>query len=90
MITKFQQKVYDFVKTIPRGKTATYKEIAVAIGHPKAYRAAGNALNKNPHVGIVPCHRVVRSDGQIGGYVLGTKKKIKLLLGEKAKFGSRW
>lgn len=66
MITEFQQKVYDFVKTIPKGKTATYKEVAVAIGRPKAYRAVGNVLNKNPFAPIVPCHRVIKSNGDIG------------------------
>ena len=86
IMTPFQQKVYDFVKTIPKGKTATYKEVAVAIGHPKAYRAVGNALNKNPEVytegrstPVVPCHRVIKSDGSPGGFVYGTKKKIRLL-----------
>ncbi|MBI2062288.1 MAG: MGMT family protein [Candidatus Yanofskybacteria bacterium] len=86
--TQFQQKVYDFVKTIPKGKTATYKEVAVAIGRPKAYRAVGNALNHNPQIGIIPCHRVIRSDGQIGGYILGTKKKVELL--KKEMFNSRF
>lgn len=57
----------------------TYKEVAAAIGSPTAYRAVGNALNKNPRLGEVPCHRVIRSDGHVGGYVLGAKKKIELL-----------
>ena len=83
--TEFQQKVYDFVRTIPKGKTATYKEIAISIGHPKAYRAVGNVLNNNPKVGITPCHRVIRSDGQIGGYILGTKKKLELLCKERVQ-----
>ena len=96
--TVFQQKVYNFVKTIPKGKTAAYKEVAVAIGYPKACRAVGNVLNKNPRpyfskknkggqsfIGRIPCHRVVRSNGDIGGYVLGTKKKIQLLISEKIK-----
>lgn len=78
-LTLFQKKVYNFVKTIPKGKTVTYKEVAVAIGHPRAYRAVGNALNRNPHLGAIPCHRIVRSDNQPGGYVLGMKKKIELL-----------
>lgn len=82
MPTKFQQKVYDFVKTIPKGKTATYKEVAIAIGNPNAYRAVGNALNKNPFAPVVPCHRVVRSDGQVGGFAQGTIKKVKLLQDE--------
>lgn len=83
-VTSFQQKVYDFVKTIPKGKTATYKEVAVGIGHPKAYRAVGNALNKNPFAPSVPCHRVIKSGGEIGGFALGSAKKIKLLKKEGA------
>lgn len=78
-LTQFQQKVYDFVKTIPKGKTATYKEVAVAIGHPRAYRAVGNALNKNPFAPVVPCHRVIKSDGKPGGFALGAHKKVELL-----------
>lgn len=62
----------------------TYKEVAMAIGLPKAYRAVGNALNKNPFAPKVPCHRVIRSDGTIGGFASGTKKKIELLKREKA------
>lgn len=88
-LTKFQQKVHSFVKTIPKGETATYKQVAVAIGCPKAYRAVGNALNKNFQVGTIPCHRVIRSDGQIGGYIHGASKKLKLLHGELQNIASR-
>ncbi len=84
-MTPFQKKVYDFVKTIPKGKTATYKEVAVAVGHPKAYRAVGNALNKNPFAPAVPCHRVIKSDGSPGGFAHGAKKKIQLLELEKQR-----
>ena len=84
-ITKFQEKVYKIVSKIPKGKTLTYKEVALAVGSPRAYRAVGNALNKNPRLGLVPCHRVIRSDGKAGGYILGAAKKIKLLKKEKAK-----
>ncbi len=80
--TKFQNRVYDFVKKIPKGQTATYKEVAIAIGHPKAYRAVGNALNKNPYAPEVPCHRVIKSDGSVGGFASGTKNKVKLLSAE--------
>ncbi|OGN03552.1 MAG: hypothetical protein A3A98_02300 [Candidatus Staskawiczbacteria bacterium RIFCSPLOWO2_01_FULL_40_39] len=83
--TLFQKKVYDFVKTIPKGKTATYKEVAVSIGHPRAYRAVGKALNRNPKIGVIPCHRVIKSNGQIGGYVLGVEKKLELLSKELNK-----
>lgn len=78
MITSFQEKVYSIVKKIPKGKVLTYKELARRIGSPNAYRAVGNALNKNRDL-KVPCHRVIRSDGKIGGYNKGTDKKIKLL-----------
>ena len=77
-MTDFQEKVYGVVRKIPKGKVLTYKEIAAAIGNPKAYRAVGNALNKNPFR-EVPCHRVIRSDGKVGGYARGTKKKTELL-----------
>lgn len=82
-MTEFQKKVYDFVKTIPEGRSASYKEVAVAIGHPKAYRAVGNALNKNPFAPVVPCHRVIKSDGTPGGFAHGTRKKLQLLKMEK-------
>jgi AraC family transcriptional regulator, regulatory protein of adaptative response / methylated-DNA-[protein]-cysteine methyltransferase len=78
-MTSFQQKVYKEVKKIPKGETRTYKQIAEAIGSPRAYRAVGTALNKNPDLAAIPCHRVVRSDGRVGGYRFGTKKKQKLL-----------
>lgn len=74
----FQEKVYGVVKQIPRGKVLTYKEVARRAGKPKAYRAVGNILNKNKNP-QVPCHRVIRSDGKIGGYRDGTIFKIKRL-----------
>ncbi len=79
MVTDFEQLVYDTVGKIPRGEVRSYKWVAETIGNPKAFRAVGNALNKNPTPGIVPCHRVVKSDGSIGGFVNGTKEKIKIL-----------
>lgn len=81
MMTKFRGKVYRIIKKIPRGEVMTYKEVARAIGRPRAYRAVGNALNKNTDL-AVPCHRVIRSDGKVGGYRRGTKKKIELLKSE--------
>lgn len=78
MISLFKEKVYKIVKQIPRGSVLTYKEVAKKAGKPKAYRAVGNILNKNFNSKI-PCHRVVRSDGKIGGYNRGVKKKADLL-----------
>ena len=84
-MTKFQEKVYRFVTTIPKGQTRTYKDVAAAIGHPLAYRAVGSALNKNPFMSDlasqtrVPCHRVIKSDGSVGGFAHGTPKKLQLL-----------
>lgn len=78
----FQQKVYKTVKAIPRGSVMTYKEVALACGRPRAWRAVGNILNKNYNP-IIPCHRVIRSDGKLSGYNRGTAKKRKLLREEK-------
>ena len=77
-MTTFAKRVLEATRKIPRGKTATYKEIAKRAGNPMAYRAVGNILNKNYNPEI-PCHRVLRSDGKPGGYNRGTKKKIALL-----------
>jgi methylated-DNA-[protein]-cysteine S-methyltransferase len=82
---KFEEKVYFLTKKIPQGKVATYKKIAERVGNPKSYRAVGNALNKNLHLVKVPCHRVVKSTGFIGGYALGVEKKRKLLEKEGVK-----
>ena len=81
MPTKFQNKVYKLCKKIPKGKVTTYKIIAEKLGT-KAYRAVGNALNKNPYAPKVPCHRVVNTDGGLGGFAKGVNKKIKLLKNE--------
>jgi len=75
----FSRNVLALAKAIPWGRVTTYAEIARAAGNPRAARAAGNALNKNLRPIHVPCHRVVRSDGRIGGYLLGVRKKIRLL-----------
>ncbi len=84
VVTPFQQKVYDVVRRIPRGQTRTYAQVARLIGNPRASRAVGNALNRNPFAPEVPCHRVVRSDGSVGGFASGSAKKIKLLRREGA------
>jgi O-6-methylguanine DNA methyltransferase len=78
-ITKFEQEVYDACSRIPIGRVVTYKDIAVYINKPKSYRAVGNALNNNPFAPAVPCHRVVKSDGSLGGFASGAIKKRNLL-----------
>jgi len=78
----FNEKVWKVCSKIPKGKVSTYKEIAKKL-KTKAYRAVGTALNKNPNAPKVPCHRVVNSDGRVGGYAGGVKKKILLLKKEK-------
>jgi O-6-methylguanine DNA methyltransferase len=82
-LTSFQKKVYTVVKKIPRGETRTYTWVAKKIGKPKAVRAVGRALSQNPFPVIVPCHRVVRSDGSMGGYAWGVELKKKILEIEK-------
>lgn len=84
----FQQKVFDECKKIARGRVSTYAKIAAAIGTPRAMRAVGNALNKSPGMPAVPCHRVVRSDGKVGGFASGTKNKIALLKKEGVRVAS--
>lgn len=74
----FNEKVYELCKQIPKGKVSTYKIIAEKL-RTKAYRAVGNALNKNPYAPIVPCHRVVASDGNLHGFAHGLKTKKELL-----------
>ncbi len=80
----FTERVYDVVRKIPKGKTMTYGQVATAIGSPGASRAVGNALNKNRDTKDVPCHRVIRSDGSVGGYAWGTDKKTAILKREGA------
>ena len=79
----FADHVYQIVCQIPKGKTLTYKQVAEMTGHPLAYRAVGNILNKN-HDPNIPCHRVVRSDGKPGGYNGGEELKKQKLKKEGA------
>ena len=83
--TKFQIKVWKYLKTIPKGQIRTYLEVAKAIKRPKAVRAVANAVGKNPYAPKIPCHRVIRSDGNLGGYSgpggIKTKKKLLKLEG---------
>ncbi len=76
--TAFEEKVFSAAKRVPRGKVSTYKQLAQAIGSPSACRAVGNALNKNRDAGV-PCHRIVRSDGAVGGFARGTREKQRIL-----------
>lgn len=78
MGSEFQKRVYEMVKKIPRGKILAYKQVAEKLGNKNLARAVGNALNKNKDR-KVPCHRVIRNDGEIGGFNRGTKEKIRLL-----------
>lgn len=77
--TPFQIDVWNALQTIPFGKTVTYSQIATMIGRPKAVRAVGTAIGRNPIPVIVPCHRVIASNGKLGGYSGGLDIKIKLL-----------
>ena len=81
--TVFQRRVWDELRRIPRGETRTYQEIARSIGAPDAVRAVGSACGANPVALVVPCHRAVRTDGGLGGYAWGLRRKKKLLALEK-------
>lgn|GEM_PF-984542 len=88
-LTAFQRDVYKWVQQIPRGKVMTYAQIAHALGMPQAMRAVGNALNKNIFFDV-PCHRVVRSSGNVGGYAWGTDKKIAVLRKEGVRVNGEY
>lgn len=89
MVSPFAQAVYSATRRIPRGKVSTYVLIARAIGRPRAVRAVGNALHQNPCPGPTPCHRVVRSNGELGGYVYGRRRKRQLLESEGVAIDQR-
>jgi methylated-DNA-[protein]-cysteine S-methyltransferase len=86
--TEFQKKVWGAISRIPRGKVITYKELAQKIGRPNSVRAVGNAVGANPMPIMIPCHRVVRSDGKLGGYSGkgGAKTKRALLIAEGIQY----
>jgi len=91
-MNEFSKKVYEVVSKIPKGQVMTYRQVAEAAGRPTAYRAVGNILNKNPELKAgdrrpktIPCHRVIRSDGDPGGYARGREEKIRLLRNEGVK-----
>lgn len=75
----FPQQVYRLTARVPKGRVTTYSRLARALGRPGAARAVGNALNRNPYAPQVPCHRVVRADGTIGGFASGSLRKRAIL-----------
>jgi AraC family transcriptional regulator, regulatory protein of adaptative response / methylated-DNA-[protein]-cysteine methyltransferase len=81
--TDFQVKVWQEVLKIPSGKTITYQQLASLIEKPKSFRAVANSLGSNKIAYFIPCHRVIRKDGKLGGYKWGIDKKISLLKSEK-------
>ena len=83
--SKFQLQVWNYLRMIPKGSVKTYKQVAIAINKPKSARAVANACAKNPYAPNIPCHRVIRSDGGLGGYSGrgGVDEKLKLLRSEK-------
>ena len=84
------EDVYSMLLTIPKGKVSTYGDLAKALGNPAASRHVGRILSKNPNPIKVPCHRVVMSNGKIGGYALGTQKKKELLQNEGVIFSAEY
>ena len=74
----FDEQCYELLRTVPKGRITTYKALANALGT-RAYRAVGGAMNRNPDIPKTPCHRVVASDGSMGGYASGVDHKIQLL-----------
>ena len=85
LATKFQLKVWKYIKKIPKGNIKSYKQVAIGIKRPNSARAVANACAKNPYAPKIPCHRVIRSDGALGGYSGrgGIKQKLRLLRSEK-------
>jgi len=88
--TDFQKKVYKAVLQIPLGQVRSYSWVAKKIGKPRATRAVGTALRKNPFAPFVPCHRVVKNDGSLGRYSGGIRKKKLILLQEKTIGEAIW
>ncbi len=83
--TPFQQRVWQQMRRVPRGRTCSYQELARRVGRPRAVRAVANACAKNPVALLVPCHRIVRADGGLGGYFYGLEKKRQILLFEQRR-----
>lgn len=87
--TDFQRKVWDELSTVPWGCTTTYHRLAKNIGSPNAYRAVANACGANPLLLVIPCHRVLASNGTIGGFGCGIQMKRELLAAEKCFFDNK-
>jgi AraC family transcriptional regulator of adaptative response/methylated-DNA-[protein]-cysteine methyltransferase len=81
--TSFQRRVWEALRAVPRGSVATYEDIARRIGRPKAARAVGSAIGRNPVAFVIPCHRVIRKSGDLGGYRWGLERKSRILSWEK-------
>lgn len=81
-ITRFEQQCYQALKTVPSGRVISYQGLATMVGRPNAYRAVGNAMNKNPFAPQVPCHRVVSANGELGGFADAIRVKIERLRAE--------
>ena len=84
------EEVCAILSKIPPGKVSTYGDVARAVGHPKAARAIGRIIANNPHPVLVPCHRVVKSNGEIGGFAFGEQIKREILENEGVKFHNRF
>ena len=84
-MTKLEKKILALVSQIPKGKVTTYKILALKLGDGYLARFVGNTVHKNPNLFKIPCHRVVKTNGQVGNYCLGLAKKIKLLQNESIK-----
>jgi AraC family transcriptional regulator of adaptative response/methylated-DNA-[protein]-cysteine methyltransferase len=84
--TEFQHKVWEALLKIPTGKLSTYNKVATAIGFPKAQRAVGTAIGRNPVLYIIPCHRVIAQNGKMGGFYWGIEKKMEILNFENAGY----
>jgi len=83
-MTFFNERCYKVLRKVPKGKITTYKEIAKALKS-KAYRAVGSVMHNNSYAPVVPCHRVINSNGNVGGFASGTKNKIRILKSERVE-----
>ncbi|MCL6088892.1 MAG: MGMT family protein [Candidatus Marsarchaeota archaeon] len=89
-LTSFEQDVLAATYSIPKGQTRSYKQVAQMAGYPRAFRAVGSVMRKNPYAPLVPCHRVIKSDGSLGRFGGGTKKKEQMLRKEGALKDRHW